>query len=172
MIICPYCGGENIEGADACDECGHSLSDLHLPTPATEVERSLMKDRIHVLIPKQPVLVAPGTPVGEVLQTLVQHDTGCALVVEGERLVGIFSERDALKKLNTQATDLRERPVSEFMTRNPQCLALDDRVAFAVHRMDLGGFRHVPLVDGQGKPVGIISVREILRYLTDCMTRG
>ena len=169
MILCPDCGFENIEGSDECQQCGQSLTTLHLAEPATDVERSLLDDRVGVLNPKLPVAVTPETPVGEVLQQLVAQSIGCVIVVENEELVGIFSERDALQKLNVDFAALREHPVSEYMTSDPQTLAADSKVAFAVQRMDLGSYRHVPIVDNQGRPVGIVSVRDILRYLADKM---
>ena len=169
MIICPDCNCENIEGSDECEQCGQSLTALHLTDPATEIERSLLDDRVSVLNPKLPVAVSPQTPVGEVLQKLVAQSIGCVIVVEGGELVGIFSERDALQKLNVDVDELRERPVSEYMTEDAQILVADSKVAFAVHRMDLGNYRHVPIVDDQGRPVGIVSVRDILRYLAEKM---
>jgi CBS domain-containing protein len=85
--------------------------------------------------------------------------------------MGIFSERDALRKLGARAAEQSGRPVSELMTPNPQTLVADAKIAFAVHRMDLGGYRHVPIVDQQGELTGIISARDILRHLTDSMAR-
>jgi CBS domain-containing protein len=117
-----------------------------------------------MLWPRKPVVVAPNTPVGEVLKILVNNTIGCVMVVEGEKILGIFTERDALLKLNTQAGELAGRPISEFMTANPQILSVDDKIVFAVQRMDLGGFRHVPLVDEKGQLVGVVSVRDILQY--------
>lgn len=164
MLLCPYCGAKNIEGVDLCGECEHSLCDSHLPKPASELERSIYKDRIRLLWPRKPVAVAPSTPVAEVLKILVVNTIGCVMITEGEKVVGIFTERDALLKLNTQAGELGGRPIAEFMTPHPQMLSVDDKIAFAVQRMDLGGYRHVPLVDGEGQLVGVISVRDILQY--------
>jgi CBS domain-containing protein len=170
MILCPYCGSENIEGVDDCEECGQPLSDTHLAPPGTEVERSMLRDRIGVLVPKRPITVTPGTPVGEVLRLMVKNEIGCVVVAEENRLLGIFSERDALRKLNADAMQLSARPVSEFMTPNPQTLVADAKLAFAVQRMDLGGYRHLPIVGQQGELVGIISARDIIRHLTDNLT--
>jgi predicted transcriptional regulator len=164
MILCPYCGAKNIEGVDLCEACEHSLSDSHLPRPVSELERSIYKDRIRLLWPRMPVSVAPTTPVAEVLKILVINTIGCVMITADEKIVGIFTERDALLKLNMQAGELGARPISEFMTPNPQILSVDDKIAFAVQRMDLGGYRHVPLVDKHGQLVGIISVRDILQY--------
>ena len=170
MILCPYCTHENIDGADVCEQCGQSLDDLHLPTPATEVERSLIKDRISTLKPKTPVAVAPNTATRAVLKLLIDNSIGSVLVVEGGKLLGIFSERDALIKINTQIDKLGDRPIAEFMTSAVQTLGETTKIAFAVQRMDLGGFRHIPIVDETGAATGIISARDILRYLTDKMT--
>jgi len=169
MILCPYCRSKNIEGADECAKCGQPLVDTHLPPPHSEVERSLLHDRISVLVPKKPITAAPMTPVGEVLRLMIEHRIGCVVVADGNQPVGIFSERDALRKINTNAPDLAARPVRDFMTPNPQTLVADAKIAFGVQRMDVGGFRHLPIVGEQGELVGIISARDILRHLTDNM---
>ncbi|HTN76413.1 MAG TPA: CBS domain-containing protein [Pirellulaceae bacterium] len=165
MILCPVCGASNMEGLDHCEQCENSLSDLHLPPPGSELERSLYTDRIRLLWPRKPVAVAPQTPVAEVLKILVTNTIGCVMIVEEHRIIGIFTERDALLKLNVQACEFGERPISDFMTANPQMLGVNDKIAFAVQRMDLGGYRHVPIVDEQQQLVGVISVRDILQYL-------
>lgn len=170
MIVCPYCDYENIEGSDECESCSHSLTDLHLSAPISAVEEGLLKHRVRHLLPRAPLTVGPTTKTREVLRLMVDHSVGCVVVVsEDEKPLGVFTERDALLKLNTRATELGDRPVSEFMTPNPQTLALTAKIAFAVQRMDQGGFRHVPLVDDTGCVTGVISVRDILRYFTEKM---
>ncbi len=166
MIVCPDCGHENILGADECEECRQSLSQLSSSVPASDIERSLLKDSIHVLAPRRPLTVTPTTPIGDVLHILVDESIGCVLVVEDEQIVGIFSERDALMRLNVSATELMDKPVSQFMTPSPETLEESDKIAFALHKMDLGGYRHVPILAG-GKVTGVISIRDILRYLTE-----
>lgn len=170
MTICPYCEFENIDGADLCDDCGQALTDLHLGEPGSPVERSLLRDRLSELDPRLPITVPASTPVRKVLRTMVDERIGCVIVLDQDRIAGIFSERDALVRLNTQAAALGDRPVSQFMTSDPQTLEATAKVAFAVHRMDQGSYRHVPIVDAEGNPEGIISVRDILRYLTDRMS--
>ncbi len=169
MTLCPYCGNENIQGSDECADCGQPLDDTHLTPPSSDVERSLLRDRISALAPKKPVTVAPTTPVGNVLRLMVERGIGCVVVSDGDQALGIFSERDALCKLNTDAPKLSARPVQEFMTPNPQTLVADAKIAFGVQRMDLGGYRHLPIVDRGGELVGIISARDVLRHLTDTM---
>jgi CBS domain-containing protein len=88
------------------------------------------------------------------------------MIVDAGKLAGIFSERDALMKLNTDAARFFDRPISQFMTPDPVTLETNDKIAFALHKMNVGGYRHVPILFG-GKLAGVISIRDILRYLTD-----
>jgi CBS domain-containing protein len=167
MILCPYCGAENIEGSDQCDQCQASLMDLSLRPLTTDVERGLFRDRIETLKPKAPLSVGPDTPVGEVLKMMIARGVGCIMIVDGDRLLGIFSERDALMRVNVDAARLAARPISEVMTVNPATLRERDKIAYALNRMNVGGFRHLPILNHDDKLVGVISIRDILRYLTE-----
>ena len=172
MIACPFCGAENIPGIDDCEQCGQPLSHVHSGAPANNIERALIRDRVTALTPKQPCTVAPDATVGEVLHEMAANRIGCVMIVAGGKPVGIFSERDALMKLNTEAATLSDHPISEFMTANPETLQDSAKIAFAVQRMDLGGYRHLPIVSGDDQLQGIISVRAILNYLTERMPTG
>lgn len=164
MPLCPFCGAGNLEGADECDDCGQSLSELSRPHATSTIEHGLYKDRIRMLWPRKPLAVEPTRPVGEVLQLLVNNTVGCVVVAERDKVVGIFTERDAILKLGSDAQVMAGRPIADFMTANPQVLTANDKIVYALQRMDLGGYRHVPLVDDNGALVGIISVRDILQY--------
>ncbi|HVX13129.1 MAG TPA: CBS domain-containing protein [Pirellulales bacterium] len=166
MAECPYCGVENIDGADLCDECQQPLDYLSKPRAGTPIERSLMKDRVSSLAPNPPVTVAPDRPVREVLELMVERQVGCVIVVRQEQIVGVFSERDALDRLNVKFAELGYRPVSQFMTPSPETVDSEARIAFAIHKMDVGGYRHMPVVT-QGRISGVISVRDVLRYITE-----
>ena len=164
--ICPDCGYENLEGADECEQCHQSLTALSKPRASSLLEKSIFKDRIRTLLPRNPLIVKPDTLVSEVLKLLHQHSVGCVMILDEGELVGIFSERDALMRLNTKASELGDHPISEFMTANPESLETTDKIAFALHKMDLGGYRHIPIRKGD-QINGIISVRHILRYITE-----
>jgi CBS domain-containing protein len=165
MITCPDCGFENIDGADECEKCSQPLSALSKPRPATRLERCVMKDRIEDLVPREPFVVSGAAPVGEVLRQMVARSIGSAVILENRQVVGIFTERDALCRLNEDAAGLADRPVSEFMTSPVETVEMTDRVAFALHKMDLGGYRHLPVLGAEGRIVGVISVRDILTHL-------
>jgi CBS domain-containing protein len=166
MIICPSCHAENIEGADECGECSQPLTEMGLRVPSSSVEADLLRDRIERLWPKTPSTVSPTTTVGEVLKKMVSETIGCVMVVDRGQLVGIFSERDALMKLNVDAAKSMNKPISQFMTERPVTLDTNDKIAFALHKMNLGGYRHLPILFN-GKLAGVISIRDILRYLTE-----
>ncbi|MBM4088340.1 MAG: CBS domain-containing protein [Planctomycetes bacterium] len=170
MIVCPYCGAGNIAGVDACERCSQSLTHAHLAAPKSHLEKCLLRDRLKSLRPAAPVTtVAADTSVGHVVRLLAERSIGCVLIVQDNTLLGIFSERDVVMKLDACAADWRTRPVSEFMTKAVQSLDADATVAFAVHRMNVGNYRHVPITDSEGRPVAIISIRDILRYLNENM---
>jgi CBS domain-containing protein len=173
MTFCPYCGVEIIEGADECEQCGQTLTDLSLPQPASYLEADLLRDRIEVLSPRIPSTVSPDTPVREALAQMVSARIGCVMVVDGDRLVGIFTERDAVDKLNTDAARMAHQPVARFMTRHPVTLSADDEIVYAVHKMHVGGYRHLPILAGENLR-GVISIRDILYYLTNriALSRG
>ena len=169
MISCPFCGSKNLEGADLCDDCQHSLTDLGIPRPANPVERGLLKDRVQCLNPKTPFVVAPETPVSQVLEQMIEGSFGCVMIVDGDSLQGIFSEYDALMKINSDIGQYADRPISSVMTAEPVTLKIKDKIAFALHKMHVGGYRHLPILD-EDKLVGVISIRDILSYLTERMS--
>jgi CBS domain-containing protein len=166
MITCPFCNEQNIDGADECVECGQPLEFLSKPKPSSSLERSLVKDRVFMLGPRRPLTVDAATPVGDVLRKMVEQKIGCIVVVQDGDTVGIFTERDALMRLNADVAELAGQPVSRFMTPSPESIEADASIAFALHKMDIGGYRHMPVVS-DGKTTGVISVRDVLRYITE-----
>ncbi len=161
---CPDCGHDNIDGVDHCEACGQSLVDFDFSE--SELEQAITRETIQSLKPHTPVAIAPGTTVRDAIQGLVAKGIGCVLVEDGAELVGIFTERDVLNRISENPA-VMDRPVQEFMTKSPMTVTLGDSIAYAMHAMDLGGYRHLPVVDGDGKPHGIISIRDILGYLCD-----
>jgi CBS domain-containing protein len=165
-MICPHCGHDNFPGSEECSHCSMDLTQLDRPTAYNRIERSLMEDSVIVLRPKSPVTVSPTTPVGITIQLLLDNDIGALLVVhEDGKLAGIFSERDLLTRVAGLFDSYAELPIHKFMTPNPETVTADDTLAFALHKMDVGGYRHLPVLH-DGLPVGVISVRDMLRHIT------
>lgn len=167
MLVCPACGAEDlIEGTDQCEHCSQTLTDLSIHVPKSSVEAALVRDTVNNLPVHPPVKIEPTTTVGEALTIMVEQGIGCVLIVESEKLVGIFSERDALLRLGILANEKSDLPISQLMTSNPTVIHAEDKIAFALHKMDLGGYRHMPVMEGD-KPVSLISIRDLLKYITE-----
>ena len=124
-----------------------------------------LKLPISQLQPRKPVLVAGSATVAEAVLAMNVNHTGCVLVQQDGRLVGIFTERDVLTKVFGCENAGAVR-VDAVMTKEPETLELKDDLAFAMHHMSVGGYRHIPIV-ANGKPVGVLSVRDIVDYLAD-----
>lgn len=129
------------------------------------IDRQTLRQPIRVLEPRAPLVTTSDVPVRDAIRIMRDHRVGCVLVVEGDRLVGIITERDLLLKLGE--ADLSQ-PVADLMTPDPETLSADDPIAYALNRMSDGGYRHVPLVDAQGRPTGVVSVKDVVNYLADC----
>jgi signal-transduction protein with cAMP-binding, CBS, and nucleotidyltransferase domain len=122
--------------------------------------KTLRRRAGHVAIPL-------GTTIGEAARVMKERRIGCVLVEDGGKLVGIFTERDILTKLVGTGYDPARVQVDGVMTRNPETLTPDDPIAYAMQIMSVGGFRHVPLVDADQRPVDILSVKDIVDYVVE-----
>jgi CBS domain-containing protein len=165
-MICPTCGWDNLPGNEYCTHCRQDLTLLDRPCAGSRVERSLMEDHVGVLDIRPPTTVFPHTTVRQAIAAMLERNIGALLVVDEQgKLVGIFSERDLLKKVAGIHVLFADMPVRSFMTPRPVTLACTDSLALALHKMDGGGYRHVPVLD-KGKPIGMVSVRDMLRHIT------
>jgi len=164
-MICPDCKAENIPGADVCESCGQDLHQLDLPSAAGEFTNHLLNDRLGDVAGKETPVLAPSDPVAFAIHLMQRLGTGCALVQEGDRLVGILTERDVLLKAAGEKTDLNALAVRQVMSPDPVVLREEDTLATALHKMSIGGFRHIPLVK-DGRPTRVISIRDLFRHVS------
>lgn len=117
-----------------------------------------------VVVANRVALTAPpATSVAKAASLMRQANVGSILVVEGGRLRGIFTERDALFRVIAEGRDPRETRIDQAMTRDPQTILPDKPFGHALHMMHEGGYRHVPVVDANGEPIGMVSARDALR---------
>lgn len=161
---CPFCNYENIDGVDQCERCSAALTDLSDLAEKSDIELDLLHRPLGEMVAQDFETVEPNVPVREVVSRLKQRKYHYAIILEGDRIAGIFTERDVLYKLADRFDELADSPVRDHMTANPVTLQADDPVAFALNRMMVGGYRHIP-VQRDGKLVGVASVRDILGYL-------
>ena len=105
--------------------------------------------------------------VQAVTEYMVERNIGAVPVLREGRLVGIFSERDAMKRVLVERRDARSTRVSEVMTRDPRTVGMNETLENCMVLMREHGFRHIPIVDGDSVK-GLVSLRDILlRDLTD-----
>ena len=128
------------------------------------LDQRMIREPIRSLDPRQPLSLPPGATVRDAIEMMREHRVGCVLVVEDERLTGIITERDLVVKLVDADVG---RPIRDLMTPDPEVLTLDDPIVYALNKMSVGGFRHVPLVDEEQRPVGMVSVKDIIDYIVD-----
>jgi CBS domain-containing protein len=125
----------------------------------------LETETVEQAYPARPVCAGPGESIRRILRLLKERSTGAVLLCENQRLVGIFTERDALRVL---ADDISlDQPVANVMSANPVTLRPKDTLGRAIVLMSSGGFRRLPIVDSHGKVLGLLKVSGVLRYLVE-----
>lgn len=103
-----------------------------------------------------------GMTVRSACRLMTENRIGALLVLENGSIAGIFTERDALNKILTAGLDPDATILAQVMASNPQTIGVDKPLAHALYMMAEGGFRHVPVVDASGTPVGMVSARDAL----------
>ena len=165
-MLCPSCGYENIEGTDRCDECMTPLFKLNVPSSdaAEGLVRSVMEDDLRRLEQEATVGVQPDTPAFDAVKRMREARVGCALVLDGGRLVGIFTEHDVLCKMTGENASPGTVAVKDLMSPNPETLHEKDSVAAALNKMSLGRYRHIP-VRKSDSTYTLTSIKNVLKYI-------
>jgi CBS domain-containing protein len=145
-------------GGEFEDEYSATIDDdLRKTDDLRETSGALLNDTIAALSPAEPICLS---------ETATDHEAAGVLVTDAHgRLAGIFTERDVLTRVVGRDLDARQTPLSEVMTRDPEALTASDRVAYAIHCMSVAGYRTIPLVDGEGRPIGVVTVSDVVRWL-------
>lgn len=159
---CPACGFENLPGEDVCANCSADLWAAERLSPDDDLGARLLLEPLSALDPRPPVTIRPDERASVAIERLKAEGQDCLLVVARGRLVGIFTERDAVLKLAGRPTG--DLTVGDVMTADPVVLRRDDALAVAVHKMAAGGFRHIPVV-ADGRPIGVVAASDVFRYL-------
>lgn len=154
----------------ADDDDRDMLFDDEHPGPQI-LESALANTALSEVVSQPPLTVTPSTTLADTIRLMQQERRACVLVMEHDQLAGIFTERDILMKVAGQPLDLVHAPVSDAMTPDPFTLPADANVAFALSKMVLEGFRHIPLVDDDGRPTAVVSMRNLIEYLGEIYSR-
>ena len=168
MITCPACGEDNIRGTDRCENCLLPLRSIDTPETEHHLGDSELAEALSELRIGRATVLEPSATVSEAVAALQQNPNGAILLRDtgSDRIVGIFTERDVLKRLAGYGLDLTD-PVSKYMTADPVILRDIDTVAVALNKMGDGGFRHIPLFH-DGELAGVVSANDLAKWV---MTR-
>jgi CBS domain-containing protein len=118
----------------------------------------------------QIVSIAPEMRIGDAARRMIEADTGAAIVLAGDELVGVITERDLLRCVSEGADP--DTPVSERMTRHVLTAAPGTDLAQAMALMVDGHFRHLPVVNSDGRVVGVVSMRDLMAYTSLRLRQG
>lgn len=113
------------------------------------------------------VSATPREYVAEACRRMSEHRIGALLVVDDGRLVGIFSERDVVKRVVAVGLDPATTPVGKVCSSDVATVSEEADPATCARLIRDRGFRHLPVVDAEGRPVGILSARDFLQHIAD-----
>jgi CBS domain-containing protein len=115
----------------------------------------------------QPLIVQTGTSVGQVVEEFQKRTKGVVLVCNGNRLIGIMTERDVLMKIVARDVAYTE-PVDQFMTPGPVTLKPGNTIGDAITLMNRERFRNIPIINEEtGEAVAVFSIRDVINYLAE-----
>jgi CBS domain-containing protein len=131
-----------------------------------ELARNLRKDPVSRLEPALPQTIAHTATIEEAVATMRSGGTGYVLVCHDGKLAGLFTDRDLISRVLATAKSLGAT-IADVMTPSPVTVQMKDPIRVAVRRMQAGGYRHLPVVDDDQRPVGVVSAMRIVQYLVD-----
>jgi len=127
---------------------------------------ALLDDTIAVLAPAEPLCLPETATVHDAVRTMLAHRQAGVLITDAQgRLAGIFTERDVLTRVVGRDLDARRTTLGGVMTPDPEALTAGDRVAYAIHCMSVAGYRTIPLIDRERRPIGVVTVSDVVRWL-------
>lgn len=116
----------------------------------------------HIFQNRELYYLTPGQSVADAARYMAERNVGAVCVLEGDRLVGILSERDIMTRVVAQGRDPKSTRVSEIMTPNPVVVDAGESYENCIRTMKAASFRHLPVVS-EGKLLGLVSLRDLLQ---------
>lgn len=135
------------------------------PKTPMSLKTKALSEKLSAVAHEEPLCIDEKAQVAEALGAMRRHDTDCALVCRGGKLVGVFTERDYLMKVAGIAKS--SDPIVKYMTPSPIVERLNQTVGEAVEVMNEKTLRHLPLVDEKGAPVGVVTVDGVIDWLAE-----
>jgi CBS domain-containing protein len=134
-----------------------------------DVGRAILETRIEELKIAPPVTLPVDAMVAKAIELMRKKKMGAVIVVEKSRkrrVVGIFTERDLLSRV-LDRRGYGRLALGKVMTKDPETLRPKDSLAYALNKMSVGRFRHVPLVDDAGRAAGMLSIRDVVDFVVE-----
>lgn len=131
-----------------------------------ELARNLKVESVSRLREGTASCLTPEQTVADAVAIMREHRTGCVLVCQDGRLEGIFTERDLVRRVLGPSRPLTTE-LAQVATRSPVVVSPADPIGVALHRMQEGGYRHLPVIDDDRRPIGLLSVKRIVQYLVE-----
>lgn len=116
----------------------------------------------HVIRNQQPITATRSLSVREAARLMKRERVSTVLIAESGKLLGIFTEQDALRRVLAEGRDPDATTLAEVMTPDPITVQADRPLNFAMHMMYEGGFRHMPVIEDDGRVAGVVSSHDAL----------
>ena len=124
-------------------------------------------DPLSTLTQEKFIVLNEHVTLREAINNIQRYHIGCILLEKNNKISGIFTERDIVQYIVGNRHNLEKELVLDYMTKSPDVLHFQDPIAFALNKMISGGYRHIPIVDNVEKPIGLISMQDIINHLGD-----
>jgi CBS domain-containing protein len=138
-------------------------------------DKELIREPVTNLPVREAVVLSAQSSVTEAMRSMQRDHRGCVLVTDdgtsSSKLLGIFTERDVLFRIVDRGKNPATLPLEDVMTPDPEVLPISATVAYALNKMSLGGFRHIPVVNEEHHPAFVVSVRDIVEFLVERFPR-
>lgn len=138
-------------------------------------DSNLLRESASVLRARKPLVFGPTHSVTEAIRAMQGEHRGCVLVTRdgtpAAPVTGIFTERDVLFRIVDRGRNPAVLPLSDVMTADPDCLPDDQPISAVLNKMSVGGYRHIPIVDAEGRPRFVVSVKDVVEFLVAAFPR-
>lgn len=151
---------------DYNEHIDEELEQMNESTESTQIGKTIrLEDTIKTIKLRHPVTASPETSVARSLELMRDEKIGCLLITENEKLLGIFTERDIIRRIVGKNLSHDDVDVGDYMTDDPDTLTMDSPLAFALNYMLVGGYRHVPIVNDDNSVVACLSIKDIVKHI-------
>ena len=124
-------------------------------------------DPLSTLTQEKFIVLNEQATLRDAIDSMQKYHIGCIMIENNHKITGIFTERDIVQQIVGNRHNLEKECVADYMTKSPDVLHFQDPIAFALNKMISGGYRHIPIVNKEEEPIGIITMQDIINHLGD-----